>query len=400
MSFSAISQTAPTPVSVSDLTAQIKDLLEGEYAHVLVSGELSNYKVYSSGHHYFTLKDEGAQISGVMFRGFAGYMKFEPEDGMEVVLKGRVSVYERHGKYQIIAERMDPLGVGALQLAFEQLKKKLETEGLFAPERKKEIPERPARVGIITSFHGAAVHDMVSVIRRRAPSTEIVIFPVQVQGDLAAPQIATAIDYFSEKKSVDVLLVGRGGGSMEDLWAFNEEVVARAVSRCEIPIISAVGHETDFTICDFVADLRAPTPSVAAEMAVPDTSQDRIHLAKLGRSLEIAMKNLLSQHMYVLKDLTSRLPKPDKMWESWSLRVHHARKQLLILMKNKMESEKLNVKELNSLLRALSPEEVLKRGYALVKAEKQKIVTKAKDLKTGDRLEIIFQDGNKQVEVM
>jgi exodeoxyribonuclease VII large subunit len=263
----------PQVISVSELTRRIKSLLEGRFPNVWVEGEISNFTVASSGHVYFTLKDADAQLSAVMFRGSAAKLNFKLKDGLQVVAFGEVSVYEKRGQYQIIVSQMLPKGLGALQLAFEELKQRLAKEGLFDPKRKKPIPTLPQRIGLVTSPSGAAIRDFLNVIGRRFPNLHIVINPVRVQGEGSAAEIAAAIDQFNalhgtRKLKLDVLIVTRGGGSLEDLWAFNEEIVARALGRSKIPTISAVGHEIDFTIADFVADMRAPTPSAAAELVV------------------------------------------------------------------------------------------------------------------------------------
>src|SRR3990172_9779705 len=260
-------------LTVSELTRMIKGSLEESFPHVWLQGEISNFKRHTSGHLYFTLKDEGAQISGVMWRSRAENLLFSPEDGMEVQARGAITVYPPRGNYQIDVVRMLPVGIGELQLAFEQLKRKLEAEGLFDPAKKKPIPEFPHAIGVITSPTGAALQDIRSVLERRQPSVEVVVLPVRVQGPGAAEEIAVAIREMNQYGDIDVLIIGRGGGSLEDLWAFNEEVVARAIYQSSIPVISAVGHEIDFSISDFVADLRAPTPSAAAEIAVRDRSE-------------------------------------------------------------------------------------------------------------------------------
>ncbi|MBQ3004952.1 MAG: exodeoxyribonuclease VII large subunit, partial [Clostridia bacterium] len=263
----------PITITVSQLNAYLKSIIEYDdnLRDFYLKGEISNFtNHYRTGHLYMTLKDGESQVKAVMFRSAAQKLKFRPENSMQIIARGRISVYERDGQYQFYIEEMQPDGVGALALAFEQLKKKLENEGLFSKEYKKPIPEFPERIGVVTSPTGAAIQDILNVLGRRYPKAEVIFAPVQVQGDSASGQIAKAIFEFNQKKCADVLIVGRGGGSIEDLWAFNEEVVARAVFASKIPIISAVGHETDFTICDFVADLRAPTPSAAAELATPD----------------------------------------------------------------------------------------------------------------------------------
>src|ERR1700686_5381064 len=265
--------------SVSDLTGRIRDLLAGEFTDVFVEGEVSNAHAAQSVHLYFTLKDNNSQIRCVCFRTQLARLKFRPEDGLHVTVRGSISVYEARGEYQIYVENIDPVGLGALQLAFEQLKKRLEAEGLFAAERKKPLPMLPSRIGLITPPRGAAVRDVVRILRRRFPNLHLIVFPVRVQGEGAAAEMVKALRVFNQKKLVDVLILARGGGSMEDLWAFNEEPLARAIVASEIPVISGVGHETDFTIADFVADVRASTPSAAAELVVQTPREFEHHVA-------------------------------------------------------------------------------------------------------------------------
>src|SRR5438128_8454761 len=274
--------------SVTELTVRVRDLLEAEFFEVWVEGELSNCRVWTAGHLYFTLKDGASQIRAVIFRSALRYLKFKPADGLRVVARGRVSVYEPKGEYQLICEHLEPHGLGALQLAFDQLKKRLQEEGLFDAARKRPLPSLPRKIGIVTSLDGAAIRDIIKVLRRRYANAHLVICPARVQGEDAAPEIARALPQIGRVPGVDVVIVGRGGGSIEDLWAFNEEAVARAISRVPVPVISGVGHETDFTIADFVADLRAPTPSAAAELVVAakdqfcnriDTLRDRLRAA-------------------------------------------------------------------------------------------------------------------------
>jgi exodeoxyribonuclease VII large subunit len=264
--------TTPVPVrrvfSVTELTVRVRDLLEAEFFEVWVEGELSNCRVWNTGHLYFTLKDGASQIRSVIFRSALRYLKFKPADGLRVVARGRVSVYEPKGEYQLVCEHLEPHGLGALQLAFDQLKKRLQDEGLFDTARKRPLPALPRKIGIVTSLEGAAIRDIIKVLRRRYANAHLVICPARVQGEDAAPDVARALRQIGRVPGVDVVIVGRGGGSIEDLWAFNEEIVARAIARCPVPVISAVGHETDVTIADFVADLRAPTPSAAAELVV------------------------------------------------------------------------------------------------------------------------------------
>src|SRR3989440_7166717 len=280
---------APAPVrrvlTVTDLTIKIRDLLETELFEVWVEGELSNCRVWNTGHLYFTLKDDRSQLRGFMFKTAVRYLKFKPTDGTRVVARGKISVYEPKGEYQLVCEHLEPQGLGALQLAFEQLKKRLQQEGLFDPARKRALPVLPRKIGIVTSLDGAAIRDIVKVLRRRYANAHLVICPARVQGDDAVPDIARALRQIGRVEGVDVVIVGRGGGSIEDLWAFNEEAVARAIARVPVPVISAVGHETDVTIADFVADLRAPTPSAAAELVVAAKDEFCSRIDRLGDRL-------------------------------------------------------------------------------------------------------------------
>jgi exodeoxyribonuclease VII large subunit len=289
--------------SVSDLTGRIRDLLAGEFTDVFVEGEVSNAHAAQSGHLYFTLKDNHAQIRCVCFRTQVARLKFRPEDGLHVTVRGSISVYEARGEYQFYVEHVDPVGLGALQLAFEQLKKRLDAEGLFDPERKKPLPILPQCVGLITSPSGAAVRDIVHILQRRFPNLHVVLYPVRVQGEGAAGEIVQAIRYFDRKQSADVLILARGGGSLEDLWAFNEETVARAIVACSIPIISGVGHETDFTIADFAADIRASTPSAAAEMVVRTRQEFDTHLCDLRDKIAQLLRYRLLQSSHKLREI-------------------------------------------------------------------------------------------------
>jgi exodeoxyribonuclease VII large subunit len=280
-------------LSVGELNAKIRDLLENELQTIWVEGEISNARVWNTGHLYFTLKDSGSQIKAVMFRSAVRYLKFKPEDGLKVVARGKVSVYDPKGEYQILCEHMEPKGLGSLQQAFEQLKKKLAAEGLFDPARKRLLPALPRRIGIVTSLDGAALRDIVRVLRRRYPNAHLVLSPTRVQGEGAGREVAHAIRKIERIEGVDVVIVARGGGSLEDLWAFNEEVLARVIAACKVPIISGVGHETDFTIADFVADLRAPTPSAAAELVVRRKDEFFGHIDRVCERLDAAMHHRL-----------------------------------------------------------------------------------------------------------
>ena len=292
--------------SVSELTQEIRGLLEGRFAQIWVEGEISNCKVWNTGHMYFTLKDGGAQLKAVMFRSALRYLRFKPADGLHVVARGQLGVYEAKGEYQIVCEHMEPQGLGALQLAFEQLKKKLQAQGMFDPARKRPLPALPRRIGIVTSLDGAALRDMLKVLTRRAPNTSVLIRPARVQGDDAAADVATALRLIAKVPGVDVVIVGRGGGSIEDLWAFNEERVARAIVNCPVPVVSAVGHETDVTIADFVADLRAPTPSAAAEMVVAAKDEFYARIDRLTGRLSAAARSNLQRRRNLVHALSSR----------------------------------------------------------------------------------------------
>jgi exodeoxyribonuclease VII large subunit len=292
--------------TVSELTSGIRALVESTFGEVWIEGEISNCKVWNTGHMYFTFKDGGAQIKAVMFRTAVRYLRFKPEDGLHVIARGRLSVYEPKGEYQIVCEHMQPHGLGALQLAFDQLKKKLQAEGLFDAARKRPLPALPRRIGIVTSLDGAALRDILKVLRRRAPNASVLIRPARVQGEDAAADVATAIRMIAREPGVDVVIVGRGGGSIEDLWAFNEERVARAIVRCPVPVVSAVGHETDVTIADFVADLRAPTPSAAAEMVVAAKDEFCGRIDRLTGRLHAAARADLQRRRTAVHVLSSR----------------------------------------------------------------------------------------------
>jgi exodeoxyribonuclease VII large subunit len=289
--------------TVSELTARIRDLLAAQFANFWVEGEVSNYHEAQSGHLYFTLKDAKSQVRCVCFRQQVRLLKFRPEDGLHVIVRGSIGVYEPRGEYQIYVEHIEPVGVGALQLAFEQLKKRLEAEGLFDASRKKPLPVLPRRIGLVTSPRGAAVRDVVRILRRRFPNVHLILYPVRVQGEGAAAEIIKAIKFFNSAAMVDVLILARGGGSLEDLWAFNEETLARAIVASEIPIISGVGHETDFTIADFVADVRASTPSAAAELVVQTRQEFDRHVAELLQKMVHEIRYLISEERHRLRDL-------------------------------------------------------------------------------------------------
>ncbi len=393
----------PTVYSVSQLNSYVKGVLDRDenLAHIFVTGEISNYKAHYSGHLYMTVKDETASVKAVMFAGNASKLRFRPENGMKILAFGTVSLFPRDGSYQFYINDMQPDGVGALNIAFEQLKKKLDAEGLFNKEYKKPLPRFPRKVGVVTSATGAAVQDVFNVLKRRFPVAEVVLRPCQVQGEGAAEDIAQAIYEFNNLKGADVLIVGRGGGSIEDLWAFNEEVVARAVFASEIPVISAVGHETDYTICDFVADLRAPTPSAAAECAVPDCYELKSNLIAFQQRLFSLTKNKIDLERGRLNAIEKSGVLRDPL-----TKVNDNRKELVYLseklyglVNNQIDSNKLKISALAGKLDALSPLNVISRGYALVEKE-EKPVTSVKALAVGENILIKLSDGTVKADVI
>ncbi len=386
--------------SVSDITWKIKELLETSLPPVLVHGEISNFVHHSSGHMYFSLKDEGAQLSCVMWKGRNQSLYFTPQDGMKINALGSIRVYEKRGSYQLDCVKLIPAGVGELQLAFEQLKKKLDREGLFDPSHKKPIPPYPERIGVVTSASGAAFRDIVHVVRRRFPAARIILRPALVQGQGAATDIAAAIADFNRYKEIDVMIVGRGGGSIEDLWAFNEERVARAVYESQIPVVSAVGHEIDFTISDFVADMRAPTPSAAAEMIVPD-SRDLLEIVDVEH-LRLIMHQRLSLYRENLKSLLNSygLKRPVDIIRQYQQRVDELNNRLDLTIQNTIDKKRSRLQRLDSLLDGLDPQRVLKRGYSICRNLKdQKLVKSAKELSKQDQLHIHFYEGGAEVYV-
>ncbi len=370
-------------------------MLENSFPSVIVEGEISNFKRHMpSGHLYFTLKDEEAQVRCVMWRSDAARVRFDVADGMKVIVKGRVSLYEPRGDFQLYAVSLVPAGQGALQLAFEQMKKKLEEEGLFSEEHKKPLPRFPSRIGIVTSLEGAAVRDIISVIGRRFSAVELLIFPVKVQGDGAAEEVAAAIRDINKMSDLDVLIVGRGGGSLEDLWAFNEEIVARAIYASKIPVVSAVGHQVDFTISDFVADVRAATPSAAAELVVPDrmevtagiASAMRVIRRAVGQNidrLELELEKL--SHHYALRQPLSLVDQKSQMVDELARRMESQTQFYVETVENKLSAF---TKHLN----ALSPAAVLARGYAIVE-DSRGIVSSVRKLNIGDQATIRLSDG-------
>ena len=419
--------------TVRGLVAAVRTLVEREYSDAWVEGEISNFRAPDSGHLYFTLKDGSAQIRAVMFRSAARLLRFRPTDGMQVMVRGRVTIYEDRGELQIAAEHIEPKGAGGLQVAFEQLKAKLEAEGLFAAERKKAIPALPARIGIVTSPQAAALRDILNILLRRHHTANVMIYPAQVQGEAAALEVAGGVRYFNRSRSVEVIIVGRGGGSAEDLAAFNDEGLARAVAASEIPVISAVGHETDFTIVDFVADLRAPTPSAAAELVIrsrvevenqADAARERLVRAMERRLLEARhalmeraqdgafarMIGLIRQRQQKLDDLTYRLERGERQvlerlrrqWETVSSAVRHydARRVLAGIrgeleavtaataaaMRNQLLQNKVRLERMGRALEMLSPLAILERGYALVFDGTGRLVKDAAQVQAGEEI--------------
>jgi exodeoxyribonuclease VII large subunit len=426
-------QSARRILTVRDLVSAVRTQLEREYTDVWVEGEISNYRPAESGHLYFTLKDDGAQLRVVMWRTQARLMRFKPDNGMQVIARGRITVYDQRGELQLSAEYLEPKGAGALQIAFEQLKAKLAAEGLFERDRKKSIPRLPRRIGIITSPRGAALQDMLNILRRRHESVGILVFPAQVQGDAAASEVASGVKYFNRAKNVDVIIVARGGGSLEDLAAFNDEGLARIISSSTIPVISAVGHETDFTITDFVADLRAPTPSAAAELVIESKRMLEEQVENLRRRLARSARfqllqarqriTELSQHGAFAKmreairrreqrvdELTYRLAQAEaKMLRDQARRLDVAgnklrhldmRLQLQYLQKqlgthtaamhvaidNGLTRRRASLNHLTAQLEALSPSSILQRGYALVFDAQGNLVKDAARVKVGEEI--------------
>ena len=389
-------------LTVTELTKSIKLLLEDNFPKVWVEGEISNYIKHSSGHRYFTLKDEGAQIRCIIWKGMSRYLFFEPENGMKVKACGQVTVYERSGQYQLIISAMQPAGVGELELAFQQLKMKLEKEGLFDERHKRSIPEYPERIGVITSPTGAAIRDIIKVINRRAPWVEIIIRPAMVQGETAAADIVKAITEFNDYGLVDLLIVGRGGGSLEDLWPFNEEQTARAIFASKLPIISAVGHQIDFTIADFTADLRAPTPSAAAEMAAPDGAKLNGFIIECYRRLcQLQIENIES-YMVDLQNLTYRygLRKPMEIINSRIQRLDELDHGFHKSAFHMIERFKNDLSMVRARLNSASPKAILSRGYAYISSpETKKAIKSFTEVAVGDTIDVSLYKGGLQAGV-
>ena len=412
-------------LTVSQVNAYINRMLKYDrnLQNIYIRGEISNYKTYPSGHSYFTLKDDKSQIPAVMFKGRKHSLKFQPEDGMKVIIKGKIEVYERDGKYQLYATTITEDGIGELHIAFEQLKKKLDSEGLFDDAHKKEIPKYPQRIGVVTARTGAAIRDIITTIKRRYPYCEVLVFSTLVQGEMAANQIVRQIRH-AQQFDIDTLIVGRGGGSIEDLWPFNEEIVAREIYACKIPVISAVGHEIDWTISDFIADIRAATPTAAAEIAVPEISEVKYKLNQLTQRTNKAINEKLIQNKQKIENISQKqiFKNPESIYEIKQMHLDNLIGKLNLTSKNiitenrnrllKIESRSVlrNPNEVTKAKRdifirnvdkltILDPLLTLKRGYSIAKMD-DKVVSSAKDVKTGDELDIEFDDGTVNTKVI
>lgn len=390
--------------SVSDVNKYIKSIISGDVVlqNLTVVGEISNFKAHYTGHLYFSLKDSNALIKCVMFKSSVGSLTFKPQDGTKVIVTGSVSVFERDGTYQIYVKSMTEDGVGSLAQQFEELKKKLEAQGYFDPMHKIAIPAFPKTLAVITSSTGAVIRDIINVATRRFPGVHIRLLPVAVQGPSAAKQIAYAIDCANKYNLGEVIIVGRGGGSLEDLWPFNEEIVANAIYKSELPVISAVGHETDFTICDFVADLRAPTPSAAAELAVPNVAEENIRIRDMALSMQKALNNIISYEKLTIQNLRSNRFLSDPFeyvnvqrmdLDSITMSLNHSVEQIV-------SKEKLVLNKLDTALSALNPFSVLERGYTAVSDSQDKPITDVAKLAVGADINLKFRDGLARCKVL
>ena len=388
--------------TVTQINNYIKAVLEKVpvLQNIWIKGELSNCKIHSSGHIYLTLKDEGSVLKAVMFRNSAASLKFKPVDGAKVLARGKISVYEAGGQYQMYIDEMEQEGQGDLYAKFEALKKKLSDEGLFDEKKKKKIPRFPEKIGIVTSPTGAAIRDMINVLKRRCPMVAVIIYPCLVQGEKAAQSICDGIEYFNRKKSVDIIIAGRGGGSIEDLWAFNEEITARAIAASEIPVISAVGHEVDFTISDFVSDLRAPTPSAAAELAVPDVLELKSSLDTARIRMSVLLKNKLSMQARQIELLSKRsglIGFSRKLLEKEQL-TDNLYDRIVLSYKTCVEISEKNFSALCGKLSALNPLSVFERGYSATK-KNNKLITSVNNIDKGDKITVRLKDGEIDCEV-
>lgn len=394
----------PTPLTVSQLNNYIKTLVDRDefLNNVYIKGEISNFKRHYTGHLYFTLKDGDSLIKCVMFKTYTSYLKFEPEDGMSVLILGTVAVYERDGVYQIYAKGMEVDGLGALHVAYEKLKQKLEAQGMFDEKNKKKIPMLPKAIGVVTSKTGSVVKDIINVTTRRFPNVNIKIYPAAVQGAGAAETIVKGIEYFNFAKNVDTIIIARGGGSLEDLWPFNEEITANAIFNSEIPIISAVGHETDFTIADFVADLRAPTPSAAGELAVPDINEVTWKIANIKRSLSTLLnkktENMRQEYAKLINSVVFKNPTGDIKRRILNVEGYSRRLESAIKLKN--QNAKIALTKVISKLDGISPLKTLSRGYSIVEDVNGKVVKSVNDVKAEDEIKLILNDGTISAKVI
>lgn len=392
-----MTEQAKNILTVTQLNDYIKLIVDGDalLSGVFVKGEISNFTNHRSGHLYFTIKDEGSLLRAVMFRSAALKLKFMPENGMKIIAHGRVSLFVRDGQYQLYVDDMQPDGIGSLYFAFEQLKKKLEAEGLFDPRRKRPLPKIPTKIGIITSPTGAAIQDMLNILGRRFPFAKVVLYPALVQGAEAPPQLVAGLTYFNKSCPVDVIIIGRGGGSIEDLWAFNNEELARAVAVSSIPVISAVGHETDFTICDFVADKRAPTPSAAAELAVPETEELKRKISNIVTKTELLLKQSVARRRQTLGLYAARRPlnAPERLIDDRRMQLLFLHDRLTRGMENGQLFKKNLLAKCSAQLNALSPLAILARGYSVAFSEDGTLLRRTADVKPGDDLRIRVSDG-------
>jgi len=384
-------------LTVTQVNEYIKMRLDEDelLGNILVKGEISNFTNHRTGHFYFSLKDESGIIRAVMFRTYTQRLTFLPENGMKVIARGRVSSFIRDGQYQLYVDDIQPDGVGALYIAYEQLKNKLEKEGLFSAENKKPLPYIPRRIGIVTSPTGAAIRDMLNILGRRFPKTEIVLYPSLVQGPGAAAQIISGIEYFNREASVDVIIVGRGGGSIEDLWAFNDERLARCVASSSIPVISAVGHETDFTICDFASDMRAPTPSAAAELAVPETDDIKHRLENINARNRATVENMIAHMKNRIASIEKHgvLSSPERLLDQKRMNVLYCSEKIKSSISERVFKEKIKLSGVAAKLTALNPLEIIARGYSAVIGESGETVSSVRGISKGDIVRIRFSDG-------
>lgn len=390
---------AASALSVSELNHIAKQLLENTLNGLWISGEISNLTRASSGHYYFALKDDHAQVRCVLFRQNAAHIAMPLKDGDHIQLTGTISIYEARGEYQITVYDIQTLGLGERYLRYEQLKHTLQSEGLFDAERKKRLPEHPKTIGIITSSAAAALHDVVSTLRRRAPHIALILYPTCVQGAGSEHQIAQTITLASHRNEADVLIICRGGGSAEDLWAFNEEVVARAIAACNIPTVSGIGHDTDFTLADFVVDARAPTPTAAAELVSPNQAEIRKHIAQLHKSLQRGITQHHQAASQQLDFLARQLRHPRDTIQAQQHQLNHLQAALSYHINHQLAVHHARLNQLNGVLQAMSPYQVLQRGYVMVQNHREQIISSSGSLKKGQKLRLIFADGTAQAQV-